>query len=419
MPQRRSPAPSGSGFTSLAAGRVGAAILSWVWLLLVARILPVDDFGVLALLLAIGSIVSVVADLGLPLVLMQEASQRPGAVWTALVITTRKRLVAGVVASGLVVAAFSVSAPGRGLAFPAVYSVSIIATTVYTSVAAALRAIGSARVEAANELASRLFVLVVGGTMLVSGRGLLAAVAAYAMADLGSALLLWKVAHRQLAHRREDVDGNRFAIPRTAPLAAGGILGTLYNRVDIWLLALMASNTSVAIYAAAYRILDGLLLPSSALSSLVVPRTAKMSVTGRKPVVGRLIRRSLLLLAPVAFGIALLSGPILQTAFGADYAASAPVLATLMLSALPGAAIFVLAPIAALADRFAFLRAVVVALVVNVGANVVLIPAHGVVGAALATVLSQTILWWALARVANGRGSDNITPSRSHSVSHA
>ena len=383
---------------SLAGGRILAALLSWIWLVVAARHLTVEEFGNLALLLAIGAVVSVVGDLGLPLVLMKHVTEDQRTAWTALTVTVRKRLVAGAVASALATAAFAAtSAPGGSLLLPAVYAVSIVSTTVHTSVSAALRAVGSARAEAVNEAVSRLGVLVLGSFLLVRGGGLLAAVATYAVADLASAAVLGLTAHRRLAGGTAPVDREQFAIGRTGPLAVGSILGALYNRLDVWLLAVLGGAQSVAVYAASYRLLDGLLLPAGAASALVVPRTASAGVRQRNEVIHRSLRTLMLVVLPAALVLAVFAAPVLAKTFGPAYRGGEGILAILLLSAAPAVAVLLLAPVAALAHPRAFLRIVVASLALNGMANLSLIPTLGAAGAAWATVISQallaTLLW--------------------------
>lgn len=399
---RQPTARRGSGVVSLAGGRIAAALLSWIWLVVAARHLTVRDFGDLALLLAIGAIVTVVGDLGLPLVLMKQASEDPSTAWTALALTVRKRLVAGVVATGVLMAAYTASTSRHLILLPAIFGISLVSTTIHSSVTAVLRAVGSARVEAANEVVSRVAVLVLGSYLLSRGAGLVAAVTTYALADLGSAVVLSVIAWRRLAHSANPVDRDEFAVRRNAPLALSGVLSVLYNRMDVWLLAVLAGGNSVAIYAASYRLLDGLLLPAGAVSALVIPRTASLDDSERDRVLSRFLRLLLLAVIPASVALAAFAGPVLARTFGPEYREGAAVLASLLLSSIPGVVVLLLAPLAALAQRRVFLRIVLASVALNGLANLVLIPAWGPVGAAWATVGSQCILAGLLWRVIHG-----------------
>lgn len=398
-----------SGVVGLAGGRLAAALLSWLWLILAARQLSLAEFGDLALLLALGSIFSVIADLGLPLIVMQQSAKQPDVAFSAALLAVRRRLPAALAASAVVVGAFAITASRPSIFVPAIFGVSIVSTAVYTSVTAALRGVGRPRAEAINDITARLFVLVVGGYWVSRGGGIFAAVVIYAAADLASAVALSMLARRQLSSKLE-ASAAAFSLRANAPLAVAGVLGSVYYRIDVWLLAAMSGSRTVALYTAAYRLLDGLLIPAGALSALMVPLTARLRSAARLVLIDRLARSAMVLAALVSVIGILSAEPIITRTFGADYNDAAGALKVLLLGLVPGVAILVIAPVAALADRRAFVRMVSVSLVLNIVANVALIPTHGAVGAACATLLSQAVLAvnlrWSLGRSTKSPDAD-------------
>ena len=379
--------------TALASGRVLAALTSAVWLMVAARFLPVDAFGDLALLLAIGAIFGIATDLGLTIVLAQvvasDTTMGPGAV----TLVVRRRLVAGVIACGGVALGYLVAATDSSPIIPLVFSASILATAVHTSLTAALRAAGRVGPEALNEVISRCGVLAVGSVWLSRGGGLLAAVIVYAVADVLSAIALSAVARRRLSGPAGPLDvSGHFGLRAVAPLAVFTLLTTVYYKVDVWILALLRDSATVAPYAAAYRILDGLLLPAGALAALVVPRMVQTHNDDRRRNAARLTLAAVAVVAPGAVVVALVARPLMVTLFGQPYASGGPVLVVLMASAVPGAAALVLSQAAALMARRRLAIVTVVALTANVVLNVALIPAYGAIGAAWAAVFSQVLL---------------------------
>lgn len=379
-----------SGFLGLSGGRLAAGLMSWLWLIIAARALPLEQFGDLALLLSLGAVFSVAADLGLPLVLMRVTAERPETAFSAVVVAIRRRVIAGVVAVAAVAVAFNVTASRPSVLLPALFGVSVLSTAVHTSVAAALRGLGRPRAEVVNEVVSRLSVLVVGGWWVSRGGGLVAAVATYAAADAVSAVALWAVARRLPG--RQDASAADLSIRRTGPLALAGILGTLYYRIDLWMLAMMTNSRALALYAAAYRLLDGLLIPTGALSALMIPLTTSLSSRERLAFGDRIVRSGSVL-AAVAGIVAIVAAPwVLASTFGADYGPASGTLRILLLGLVPSVAVLVLAPMAAIADRRGFARIVGGALLLNVAAIVALVPSLGAQGAAWATLVSQCLL---------------------------
>ena len=297
-------------------------------------------------------------------------------------------------AGGRVAAAYLVAASDRSPLVPLVFSASVLATTAYTSAYAALRATGQVGPEVVNEVVSRLAVLALGTAWLARGRGgLLAAVTVYAAADVVSALALGAQARRRLARSEPAPDVRApLALRAVAPLAIYAVLGTIYYKVDVWLLGLLRGSSTVAPYAAAYRLVDGLLLPAGALAALVVPRLARAGADDRRREVHRLAAVAVGLVTPAALGAAVLARPLMGLVFGGRYRAGAGALAVLTASVAPGAAVLVLSQGAAVVARSRLALVTAVSLAANVALNCMLIPLAGALGAAWATLVSQCLL---------------------------
>src|SRR5207248_395262 len=122
----------------------------------------------------------------------------------------------------------------------------------------------------------------------------------YAVADVISAIGLSLAAIRPTAGCTTAVDRHEFSLRRAAPVAASSLVGTLYYRVDVWLLSLLVGPAPVAVYASGYRICDGLLLPANAIATVSIPSTARLKPSQQRR---RLLKLSLLVLAP-RYGIA-------------------------------------------------------------------------------------------------------------------
>ncbi len=380
----------------LAGGRIAGAGLSAAWFVVAARVLGISEFGDLSLLLAIGLIFQSMSDLGFPFLLAHTATTEPGKARAALRAVIPRRVVVAIVAALLTGLFYLLSASDASLEIPLVYAVSIIATAVYSSWTAVLRGLGDVRPEAANEVISRLILLVLGSGWLLAGGGLLAAVAVYSLVDLGSLIVLFGVAARAIPRTSTSIDASTFSLRRMFPLSTGRAFSAFYTRIDLWLLAVMVGGPAVGLYSAAYRLLDGISLFPRAVGAMAITHTAKLESLEQRRMGGRLIRHALLVVVPVAIVFMVGAGPILGIAFGDEYRQAAPALKILMASAVPGAIVLVLTPIVAVERSRFFASAVVATLLVNVLLNLWAIPAYEDVGAAWTTLVSQVLLAGAL-----------------------
>jgi O-antigen/teichoic acid export membrane protein len=388
-------------------GRGLAALVSAIWFVVAARLLSLSDFGELALLISLGLMTSIVGDLGLTNLLSEEVAVDHGVVRAATRHVVRQRLGLGAVSVLLTIALYA--AAGGSWPLAALFGVSTLATVVYSTYTAAFRALGRAQVDAANELGSRLLVLGVGWVFLAAGDGLTAAVVAYVVGDLASLVILsafFAVASRGAV---TPLPRRRVGIWRARSLAATGVVNTVYQRVDVWLLAMLSTATVVANYAAAYRCFDALLLPSVALALLSVPYTAGTSGAGFGRRVNRLALGAFAITAPIAVVVSIAAHPIVTTLFGERYAPAATPLRLLAIGAMFTAPIFATAfPLALRSTRVPV--ALALAFAANVVANLAVIPRYEAKGAAWVTVLCDlALLTWVVTEIRRLAAPQRVT----------
>ncbi len=387
----------GTQFVALVAGRGTATVLSAGWFVVAARNLSNRAFGQLALLLALGTMVGILADLGLQTAMAREVA-RLGVLDPRLLLSVvRRRLALGVLASIVLILLYHTSSGGGSLWPPVIFSASILGTAVYGSEIAGLTALGHAHVDAANEVVSRAGVLLVGSLWLLNGGGLLAAVAVYALADICSAATISLVAQRHLRRAAAEPDLADIRIRRSIGLALALVAAILYARVDTWLLGQLDGPVLAGHYAAADRVLDAVLLAPAALGSLSISVTGGLRRSERWRATRPLLALSAGLAAVSGAVVAVFSHQVLVGVFGPSFGSVRTTLILLLASALPGAVAATAAPVAAISTGWRFTWAMGVGLALNVGLNLGLIPTYGTNGAAIANLVSEALLAVALA----------------------
>jgi O-antigen/teichoic acid export membrane protein len=179
-----------------------------------------------------------------------------------------------------------------------------------------------------------------------------------------------------------------------APFAAAFIGITVYSKMDVLLLARMRGDADVGAYTAAYKFVDIFQALVIVASGAVYPRLSRRALQGGGEWRGARSTEIILLGAvPVGLGLHLLAAPVTDALFGPAYVTSIPTLRTLAL-VLPLLAISIHSGYVLAAARRMLPVAGLYAmgLVANLTLNLLWIPRGGPQGAAFARLGSETLV---------------------------
>lgn len=181
------------------------------------------------------------------------------------------------------------------------------------------------------------------------------------------------------------------------PYALLAIFGVIYFRIDTVMLGPLRGDAETGVYTAAYKLFEVLMFVPGTLAAVVLPRMARYHADDLPRLQASHARLTRLLFAvavPITAALWLESDHIIALLFGAEYAASAPVLRVL--------AITFLFHCLHTANATLVLSGTVLAPVVwlslltagtNVILNVLFIPRYGATAAALTTLASEWLSW--------------------------
>ena len=190
----------------------------------------------------------------------------------------------------------------------------------------------------------------------------------------------------------------RELIRTSIPFLTYGVLGVIYSRVDTVLLSLMTNATIVGWYGAAYRVYDTLFfVPNIVINYIMYPIFSKFSITSAatlKLAIEKSTNFLLFLAIPITGGLIITAPNIIGFLFRrADFSHSIPVLQALALGTV---FLYINAVFAAIlmstnqGKKVTIMAAV--ALVFNLGLNLILIPHFQLIGAAVVTALTELLL---------------------------
>lgn len=401
---------AGTGILVVRGGAIRAAgygvgmLLTGVGSVFLLRHLGVVDFGRYVTVMSLVAIVSAVSDAGLTAIGNRELAVRPpGAERRALlanltgirIVTTLGGIVAAT-AFALVAGYDSAMVEGTLLA-----SSGLLLVNVQAALALPLSVELRAGALAALELLKQV-VLVVGiGLLVAAGATLLPFFLVHvAMGIAVLAALPFFLARSELVWPRLESGRWRPLAREALPLATALTLNIAYFRTLVIMASLLETGRVTGLVGTSYRVMEMLLGIPNLVLLVALP---VLSAAGREDerrlayVNQRMTEVALLASVYLALMVAIVAEPALVLFGGEEYRDAAPVL-QIQVFALVGVflgQVWQFALIAINRQR-AMISANLVALVVVIGLGLVLLPAMGAEGAAVAALVAETVLAGAL-----------------------
>jgi O-antigen/teichoic acid export membrane protein len=239
-----------------------------------------------------------------------------------------------------------------------------------------------------------LVVLVVATSRGVTGLSIATVAAALCASILALVLLRARLAIRL---RLNEPWRKAWSFLRAAfPIAGIGLVGVVYDRVDILLLSVLSTSSKVAFYTVPYGFVRLSWVLPSVVSAAFFPLLSRRLASDRADaeyLFFLVVRVFLFLSLPIALMLALSSPTLLPFVYGHPYTHSVAVLQIMAWTSVFGFQNYILwyGVLASHQERPAF-AVQAAGLIVNVGINAFAIPLYGASGAAAALVVSDLVV---------------------------
>lgn len=374
---------------ALACGLAMAALLS--------RHLGVEGFGAFNYAFAFMYFFLTLNDLGINTVTIRELSREPDRASDILssVLTLRVFIAAvALVSAWTAIALWPMDAALRA---PLYLLALILPINALNTPALLFQTCMRFELGACANISVRVSGLALVAAAIVAGAGVVGVVAMLLVADLVGLAVVWTLAPRLAPLRfRVDTAHWRACVRAAVPFGVSLVLVALLNRIDVLMLERMASMDAVGLYGAAYRVTNMLEKFPIFVMATLYPIMSRLAV--EDPVRLRAVyRRAFVRLGAVAVpvaGLTIVIAPwLMPWLFGEPFAAAVPALRYLvgatacLYLAMTGASL--LNSLHRGGDNAVALAAGVVC---NIALNMVLIPARGIEGAAIATAVSYFVV---------------------------
>lgn len=398
----------GQQFKAEFAGRVIATISSAVLTVVLARLLDPDAYGLLFLAISVYGVVKLFSKLGIGRAagryLTEYRETDPGQIPHILRISFLCNvLTIGLIGLVLAVGHESIASLIGEPALAPLIAVGVLFVafgTLVTYIRLVFQGFEEIRLASAVHASDRVCRLVFATGFVLIGYGVTGALWGYilssALVSIGGLALLYTAFYRGV--ERSDVESNlgRRIIKYTAPLTATNAANVLDKQVDTILIGFFLNPVAVAYYTAGKQVVQFVKMPMASMGFTLSPLYGSQKASGNSDTAARIYETSLsyglLLYVPIGTGLMLVAEPLVDLVFGDQYRGAIPVLQVFALYA-------VLQSITELTNTSldylgrAKARAVVqvVTSLLNVILNIILIPLVGVIGAAIATVITHSL----------------------------
>jgi len=376
--------------------------LGFLFSLIVARKLGAGQFGVFSFTLSLGTLFSILMDLGLdPLIVKWTARQQDALV--ASVFRLRLAASLGIFALIIIVAALVPDLSFWTLALIGLYFVLQINLQTHVSCFQGIERMewetGAITLQKTSAILLALGLLWFLPIPQMGALGLALSVAAglglarWFSDRLAISALEWPARGQQWFPSRDHL---RLIFRESLPLAVVLVAWSVYFKIDVILLKAFVSDAEIGYYSSAYKILEGLTIFPSILLVAIFPALSRRSVQD-EPRARGLLGQAFFLLAPAAlliwFVASRWSPLLIEIVYGSAYAPASPllnILALALLALFPG---YLFTKSLLAYDRNALYAGITVAAaLLNIGLNLYLIPRLGAAGSAWATVVTESLV---------------------------
>lgn len=392
----------------LVAGRYVVAGLAWLGTLLIIKRLSVNEFGEYSVIFSLLGIVGFIADLRLSRIVLEEVvgaddSQAAETVGSY----TGLRLVIGLVSYAVAIGVVLLGAATGNYSRDVVLGTALGGLNlIILSVAFGLILLFEARlwlkdVALANILGQIAALVMIVGLSIAGAGSILWYVAATVLNAI--VLISWILFTLRRGERiRIRIQPSRWGhwLKEAAPLALGAALDTIYFRIDVLMLSVMATASAAGIYNVGYKFSD--LVGAIPLAVVTPALTLMVEAWPADLTRFRLVFRHayvILLVAAVGacVGFVVYAEPLIVLATKEQYRVAADSARLLVVGqGIHFFTLFAFTTLVAVKRHKLYPAAMLIGVVVNVGLNLVLIPEYSYLGAGWATVITEVLVLIAL-----------------------
>ena len=379
--------------------QIVASICGFIWTILMARYLGVDNYGILGFAISITGILTVLDDLGISghivrhIATYNESAPKylGNAIPLKIIFALMKLIITLIILILLKINEFTIF-------ITLLFSVEMIIKSYITLINGTFQAFENGKYQGIGislmNTTTLIFILISINLDL----GLLGVSISYILANLLTFIYIYYILNKNIVKPKFELDWGfcKKITLLSLPFAAMGILTTVYYSIDVVMLTKLVGDYATGIYNSTYKLISVLTLFYSVYTAVIYPVMSKFFKNDKKLLIisyEKSIKYLMLIIIPLAIGTSFYSLDIIQLIYGHQYDAAASVLSiliwTVCLLFISGASNTLLN---ASHKEVTVTKIYAIAAVFNIVLNFFMIPYFSYNGAAITTVLSDVLI---------------------------
>lgn len=379
--------------------QIVASVCGFVWTILMARYLGVNNYGILGFAVSITGILGIIDDFGISTHIVRHIATDYKSAPKYLGNAIPLKLIFAVIKLAITLIILIILGMDKfTIIVTLLFSLEMIFKSYINTFNGSFQAFEIGKYQGIGitlmNTTTLLFILI----SIYADLGLIGISISYIFANLLTFIYEYYVLNKHMVKPKFELDWEfcKKITLFSIPFAVTGVLYSIYYSIDIVMLTNLIGDYATGIYNATYKLISVLTLFYSVYTAVIFPVMSKFFKNDKKLLVisfEKSVKYLMLVMIPIAIGTMLYSLDIIQLIYGHQYDAASSVLSiliwTVCLLFISGAANTLLN--ASHKER-TVTKIYAIAAVFNVVLNFVMIPHFSYNGAAVTTVLSDVLI---------------------------
>lgn len=376
------------------------SILGFVWTIMIARYLGVNDYGILGFATSIVSLLGITQDLGITNYSIRQIATDNNSAKKYLGNIIPLKLLLSLGTFGILsIALILMKSDETTITITLLFLVEGIFQTIMGTLNGTFQAFEKGKYQGITNLILNISLFIFIILSIFTDLGLLGIVGSYILANIIGFIYEYYTLNKLIVKPKFEFDRSfcKKLIRVSFPFAVTGILYSIYYSIDVVMLTNISGDYATGLYNATYKLISVLTIIYSMYTTVIYPEMSKFFKDDKgllKISYEKSIKYVSIVMAPLAIATMIYSSDIINLIYGQEFDAAAPLLSILIWTAF---IIFINSPgntlLNASHKEVTVTKIYGLAAIFNIMMNFILIPYLSYIGAALTTVLSDILIF--------------------------